>query len=425
MKHSLAIALTFALAAPIGPAYAQHAETNTAFEAGQAARTEGFTAFRAGDFVTALAKMEEALKHRPGNTALLANVIYLAAETGDLARAEEAAIEFAGQGLAPAGPYQAKLKEKLPATKWAEISAMFEEVMVSKGSADLVTELTTDAKLVEGIAYSSDDTLFAATVVSGNIFRLENGIQSLFIDGKPLGMASFFGIKYAPKHNSIFATYARVNQTPNVSAGDGHTGVAEFDAASGALKHNWQLDGSTANHQIADIEITPSGRVFVSDAAGKAVYEIKGDTLTKSRDLPFSISPQGLAELEGTLYLADYGRGIWRLSLYDETVKLLPAPKGVNLLGVDGLTNHNGKLYAIQNGANPHRVLEIAINDTGEIEYVNVLVQALDGFDEPTLGVSRPDGFYFVASSQWPKFGEGGAVQEGITLNPTKIMRLP
>jgi len=171
--------------------------------------------------------------------------------------------------------------------------------------------------------------------------------------------------------------------------------------------------------------ITHDHIVYASDSAGKAVYRIEGAKLVKAFDLPASMSPQGLAELDGKLYMADYGRGIWQLNPAIGTGVLLGRIAETNLIGFDGLTARDSKLIAIQNGSNPHKVVAFTLSEDGlSIANLEVLAQSLPGFDEPTLGVATPSGFYFVAGSQWPKFGPGGKVKEGVTLKPTAILKL-
>lgn len=400
-------------------------ETNAQFEASQNARGEGLAAFRAGDHKAALAKMEQALLLRPGNTLILGYIAYLAAETGNLARAAEAATLFASAGQSPGRGIQGKLAEKLSAEVWAGIKEMFDANVAPKGRAAVHTSVAADVKLIEGIAVAPDGRTFVSSVVSGGIYSVSGESYSLLVSAKAHAMGSFFGITYNASHNSIFATYARVEQTPGHIAGEGTTGVAEFDAGTGALINNWVLEGSTNDHQIADILITHDHKIYVSDATGKAVYAIDSDKLMKLFDLPQSMSPQGIAELGGVLYMADWGRGIWRLDRNTNTATLLGRDRKTNLIGIDGLAARDGKLIAIQNGSNPHKVVAITLSTDGlSVAKLEVLAQSLSGFDEPTLGVSTPSGYYFVSGSQWPKFGKGGAVNEGAALNPTTVLKL-
>jgi len=426
MKNLTSFMLALMLAAHPVAASDLVFETDAQFEASQKARGEGLAAFRAGEATLALSKMEEALTLRPGNPMILGYVAYLAAETGDLKRAANAARKIAVVGQAPGAGIQKKLSEKLTPDVWAAIKAKFDTNVSSMGKASTHAIVGRGAQLVEGIAMAPDGRTFVSTVVSGGIYKVMNGDSILLVNGRSHGMGSFFGIAFDTLHNSIFATYARVDQTPDLAAGEGTTGVAEFDADSGALKNNWVLDGRTDQHQIADLIIAEGHKIYVSDATGKAVYQIDGKALVKAFDLPNSMSPQGITELDGVLYLADWGRGIWRLDRAARTGQLLGRMAEQYIIGIDGLAVRNGKLIGIQNGSNPHKIIEIALSDDGKsVTEIEILAQSLPGFDEPTLSVSTPSGYYFVAGSQWPKFGKGGEVREGSALNATNILKLP
>ena len=423
------LALLFMLSLPLHPSGAAdtHFETNAQFEASQKARSEGFAAFRAGDHAGALVKLEAALALRPDNSLLLGYVAYLAAETGDTPRATEVARRYAALGLAPGQQIQDALEEKLPADDWAEIKAGFTANITPQGEASIFASVPPDIALIEGIALGPDGRLFVSSVVSGGIYaQRENGWQKL-ISAADRGMGSFFGIAFDALHGSLWATYGHVDQTSGHKKGGGKTGIAEFDATTGKLKHDYVLQGSTAEHQIADLLITRDHTIYASDASGKAVYKVADDALIKAFDLPFSTSPQGLAEsAQGGLFLADYGRGLWLLDPGSGRAALLGVPRGLSLLGIDGLAARGNKLIAIQNGVNPHRVLEITLSDDGKLAAnARVLAQNLPGFDEPTLGVGVPNGYIFVAGSQWPKYGPGGTVKEGVVIQPTSLMRLP
>jgi len=430
MKIFFGMLLALSLPTQIAVAGDPIFESNAQFEASQKARGEGLAAFRAGDAPAALVKLEEALALRPNNTLLLGYVAFLTVETGDLARAAEAATQYAATGQALGRGIQGKLAEKLPADIWAPIKAAFDANITAKGEATLHYVIPTDIALVEGIAAAPGGRLFVSSVVSGGLYVLEDDGPRQIMSAADHNMGSFFGITHDPLHGSLWATYGRVDQTPVHNPGhnksEGTTGIAEFDAMTGALRHNYVLDGSTADHQIADLLITHDHTVYASDAAGKAVYKVAGNTLAKAFNLPYATSPQGLVETkDGILILADYGRGLWRLDRSKGTASLLGVPQGINLVGIDGLTVHGDHLLAVQNGVNPHRIMEITLSDDYKsVKNATVIAQSLPNFDEPTLGVSTPSGYVFVAGSQWPKYTPGGAVKESATIKPTHILKL-
>jgi len=426
MKKILGIALGILLIAQSVASNDIVIETDAQFYASQKARSEGLAAFRTGNHALALTHMEAALKYRPGNTLLLGYVAFLAAETGNLERAEEATLSLMAAGQTPGTAIQKKLAEKLDENLWEELKTKLNANNRPKGTPLKHATIPNDVHLIEGIAVTADGRTFVSSVVSAGLYTLSDKEASLLASAKAHNMGSFFGIAYSAKNDSLFATYARVEQSPSGPINEGKTGVAEFDAATGVLKNNWALEGSTDEHQIADIIITQNHDIYVSDATGKAVYKINNHALVKAFNLPSAMSPQGLAELNNKLYLADYGRGIWLLDTKDNSVTLVGRPKTSNLSGIDGLTAHRGKLVAIQNGTNPQKIISLTLSkEENTILAINILAQSLPNFDEPTLGTSTVNGYYFVANSQWPKFGKNGTLKEGAVPKPTKLMKLP
>jgi sugar lactone lactonase YvrE len=140
------------------------------------------------------------------------------------------------------------------------------------------------------------------------------------------------------------------------------------------------------------------------------------------------MSAQGLALTpdERTLYVADYARGILRVDPARRTVSLLETADSVSALGVDGLYFHEGGLVGIQNGVAPHRVVRFTLGPGGDrVSRTQVLERAHPRHHEPTLGVLVDDRLYYIANSQWDRFGEDGGVADPESLEPTVVLRLP
>lgn len=403
------------------------AETEEQYSRSQTARGEAIAAFRAGDLTVALAGMKHALKDRPTNTAILSNALFLAAETGQTEDAIKFANQFLALGVVPGGPFQAKMQEKLPADVWQSFNERFQNVSQPIGSADTLISVPTDHRLVEGVATDGSGTFFVSTVVSGTILTSgHDQTLSVLVDGADHAAGSFFGIAYSPRERALYVTYGQVDQTPNMPKDEGLTGVMRIDPETGDITGDWSLPGGTDGQQIADIAISPNGTVYVSEAQAGSVYKITDDTLEKLETHKQFRSPQGLAFLgDNNLLMADYGRGLWHINTRTNEANLLALPSSVSLIGIDGLFTHEGRLVAIQNGVNPHRIIEIGLNRALDaVADIKVLAQNLSSFDEPTLGTSTPNGMVFVASSQWPKYAADGVVRDGQTVQPTAIMLL-
>jgi len=403
-------------------------ETEAQYSRSQAVRGEAIAAFRAGELATALDLMKRALVDRPTNTALLSNALFLAVETGSIEDAADFANRFVALGLVPGAGVQAKMQEKLPAETWQQFSEKFGALIQPKGAAENLLSIPTNHKLVEGVATDGRGTYFLSTVVSNTILIVSpTGEISVLVNGKDHATGSFFGIAYSPQEHALYVTHGRVDQTIGMPEGEGQTGVMRIDPLSGEVTGDWPLPGGTENQQIADITVGPDGTVYASQAQSGGIYRINGEKLDKLDTGKQFRSPQGMAFLEnGTLLMADYGRGLWRINTTTSEANLVSVPPTISLIGIDGLLAHKGRLIAIQNGIAPQRVIEIELDDDREtVTGIKVLAQGLTDFDEPTLGASTPDGLVFVASSQWPKYAPGGLVVKDQTLKPTSILLLP
>ncbi len=423
MKHILGIFIFAVALASTATADDLFFETEAAYEASQTARNKGVAAFREGDLQTALGHIEEALKLRPNHPLLLGYVAYLAAETGDKGKAKRAAAHYGAMGLTPGGDIRLALRNALGEEATA-LENRFEANLAPEGAATTKFMLPESLQLVEGIAQDTRGRFYFGTVVGDGIYRMDATGPKKIVDAKQHEFGSFFGMTF--HGDSLYATFAHIEQTPGYREGEGQTGIARINPDSGDIQDVWTLPGGTKDQQLADITVTRDGVIFASDAKGGKVYQITGDTLFPLFTHAGFMSPQGLAETtDGQLILADYGRGLWHLNRETGTATLLGAAPDVSLHGIDGLARHGDFLIAIQNGVTPHRILRLTLAADGKsVHQVAVAAKALDGFDEPTLGVAAPDGFYFVAASQWPKYGPGGMVREGAEVAPTAIMKL-
>ncbi|WP_417449422.1 hypothetical protein [Kordiimonas sp.] len=416
MKKTLALTLCL-----LSLSYPAASESQSAFEAGQAARTRGAEAFRDGDIPAALAAMEEALSFRPTHPGLLGNVAYLAATTGDGGRAYAAATAYAALGLVPGEEVQAKIKQAVTADAWRRLEALFAKNNQKIGMFEISASFERDLVLIEGITEDDEGTLYASTVVSGGIYRRDGWKAVQIVDAKDHEFGSFFGMAF--HHGALYVTFGRIAQTPGYEPDQGQTGLAKIDPKTGNVLKVWTLPDGTDGQQIADLTITENGTIYLSDAQGGRVYKVVGDALQPAFTHKGFMSPQGLAELPGIgLFLADYGRGIWRLDEKSGGIILMEPPKNTSLLGIDGLIAHKGQLYAIQNGVSPQRIIKVGFIE-GEITSIDVVAQNLEPWNEPTLGVSTDDGVLYVAASQWPKYDKWGAVRQGAKPPaPTPIM---
>lgn len=402
-------------------------ETEEQYARSQEARAEAITAFRAGELDAALEGMLRALSDRPTNVAILGNAIFLAAETGDAGLAENLTRQYLKMSIVPGEGVQAKLEEALPEAIWSDLKAEIERLMTPVGAAEVWREVPTDIQLVEDIADDGSGGFYASSVVSGTITHVDAyGNVEPFLKDQTTKYGSFFGLAYErlARNPYLYATFGWVDQTVGLQKENAQTGVLKIHPTTGEVVRKWVLPGGVEGQQIADIVATGKHGVFATDGQSGKIYKIAGDAL---KQLPLTVSLRSAQGIEladdSSLLVADYGRGLWYIDPETNSARLLAVPDTISLIGMDGLFMHRGRLIAIQNGITPHRIIEIETDRAYEtVTGIKVLAQNLPEFDEPTLGISTSNGIMFVASSQWPKFGAGGTVREGATIDPTRIM---
>lgn len=278
----------------------------------------------------------------------------------------------------------------------------------SIGDASLAAELPIPGGVPEGVAWDvHGEALFVSLVRDRGIRRVEQGRLTDWTPDAELW--SVQGLALDSRRRLLWAVTSALNETPDLDDGEqGHAALLAIDPDTGVLRS--RFDVATGDHAFGDLVLLSSGDVVVSDAVTGELWRLRDDRFEVWIPAGMLASPQGLVQWdEDTLLVADYALGLLRVSLADGRVQPLRVPPGTALLGIDGLVLGNGRLLAIQNGMQPVRVIEIAI-DAAATRVVDVTVRlaALPEFADPTLGTWAGDRFLFVANSHWPSLRAGG-----------------
>jgi len=186
-------------------------------------------------------------------------------------------------------------------------------------------------------------------------------------------------------------------------------------------------DGAAA---FGDLTVAADGTVYVSDSANAALYRL-GPEATKLEPFavdPRWVAPQGLvlAEDDTILVVADYAMGLYTIDVATQKMTALPAPSGTTVLGIDELTGEGRLLMATQNGVTPQRLLRLAIGeDWTRIAQVAVMAANVPVHRDITLGQVVNGQFYYIANSQWDRFGDNGALPTDAPFAETLVVKLP
>ena len=280
--------------------------------------------------------------------------------------------------------------------------------------------------LAEGIA--RDDAtgdVFVSSVHRRKIVRVAADGTAKDFTSEADGLLAVLGLALDPARHVLWACTTAVPEMRGfVKADDGKAALVAVELASGRVTRRLSLAGP-GPHNCNDVFVDDDGAVLVSDAAAGELLVLAKDADALASLAKGFRSPQGIARVGGALYVADWSRGLARVDrgAHPARVRWLEAPDDVLLPGTDGLRAYKGKLLAIQNGAEPARVVELAV--TGDtVKLSRVLEWNHTEFHEPTLGVVVGTDLVYVANSQWGAFDRAGKIWPDERLFEPTVLRL-
>lgn len=393
---------------------------------------EAARAYEARDYSGFLEHARQAQRLRPthgGVTYALASAYAL---TGDTAAALASLRRFASLGYSaqPAADSDfASLRGSIGLAEVERRLARNREPLVRGTVAFTLPERDL---LAEGIAYDPrDGAFYVGSVHRRKIVRLApDGSFSDFASLGGPGLWAPLGLRVDPVRRLLWVTTAALPQMAGYLAADsGRSALLRYRLDTGELSGRYPVPRDGRAHALGDLAVTRQGEVYVSDSRSPAIYRIAagGESLERFVETPLLFSAQGLALApdEQRLYIADYSRGIVQVELGTRAASLLPAPDTVLTLGIDGLSYHAGGLVGIQNGVTPHRVVRLELSPDGKRLIRSVtLERSHPRYQEPTLGVLVGRDLYYVANSQWERFGADGSIAQPDSLQPPVVLRL-
>jgi hypothetical protein len=118
------------------------------------------------------------------------------------------------------------------------------------------------------------------------------------------------------------------------------------------------------------------------------------------------------------LYVADYGRGLFRVDLKKPKAAILVAP----LKGIDGLVRDGDALIAIVNG-DGRKIVRLNFDAQGVA--TQELLATPPGPGDPTLGVFIAGRLVYVADAQWDRFDTSGKSNAKARETTVRAISLP
>jgi hypothetical protein len=279
----------------------------------------------------------------------------------------------------------------------------------------------------EGIAYDAPSRSFFIGSAHRRILRLgaEPGAATEFA-GAGAGLDAVLGLAVDAPRRILYAVSTSALTTEGRK--NRRNAVVAFDIDSRRLLHRHDVPGAM---QLNDVAVAMGGRVFATDSASGAVYEIavKGPGPARQVLAPGQLGgSNGLAPSPGgdRLYVA-HSTGLAVIDVADGSVKRVENRTRENVAAIDGLYQWQGQLIGVQNVTTPGRVVLITLSPDGAAitRVTTMLSHHHNALDEPTTGAIAGDNFYLLAATGISRFNSEGRIDDPETAPTPRVVRIP
>jgi hypothetical protein len=221
------------------------------------------------------------------------------------------------------------------------------------------------------------------------------------------GLWAIFDIIVDQANNRLWVSSAAV---PGFSRFDpidkGRSALFEFDLKTLKLIHRYPVPVDGQSHILGSMVLSANGDIYIADRVLPFVYLKPAGEQKLIASLAFKemISMRGIAmQPDGRImYVADREMGIMIVDVNSKKSGALKTPETLNLGGIDGMYLKDNRLFVIQNGIKPQRVMRLQLNSSGtEVTSVRPLAVAQPEFDYPSYGTIHGEDLYFFANSHW------------------------
>ena len=408
-KTVITFAVSIALAASSLPLLAQTAKPAALPENVPALLVKANEAYIAKDYNTFRSTLESLRAKRPNNSEYMYQLVIAYALLDLKTEAYNLMLKMQQQGLA----YDFSLSDDTLNIRGTQVFEHVNDLMKTAGNpmgeSEPVFELPENVKLPETISWDESRQKFlVGTIAEGQILAVgkDGQLSELLRAGEENGMWAILDILVDASRNRLWVTSASM---PGFSRYDpidkGRSALFEFDLKTLELIHRYPVPVDGRSHVLGSMILSSNGDIYIADRVLPLIYgkSADDDKLEAVLILQELISQRGIAmQPDGRImYVADREMGIMVVDVQAKKAHLLAVPETLNLGGIDGIYLKDNRLFVIQNGIKPQRVMRLQLNASGtKVETVTPLAIAQPQFDFPSFGTFEGDDFYYFANSQ-------------------------
>lgn len=373
-----------------------------------------------------IAAVEKLLQQRPADATLWFFLARSRSRLGDApgcVAALEKVHELGDGFLPPRGDF-ARVWED---AAFQAVRRKLEAKLPSLDYAPTAFEIDDRELMPEGIAYDAPSRSFFIGSVHRRVLRLssEPGPATEFA-GTGAGLDAVLGLAVDAPRRILYAVSTSALTTEGRK--NRRNAVVAFDIDSRRLLHRYDVPGAM---QLNDVTVALGGRVFATDSASGAVYEIavKGPGPVRQVLAPGQLGgSNGLAASPGgdRLYVA-HSTGLAVIDVADGSVKRVENRTRENVAAIDGLYQWQGQLIGVQNVTTPGRVILVTLSPDGAAvaRVTTMLSHHHNALDEPTAGAVAGDNFYLLAATGFSHFNNEGRIDHPETSPTPRVVRIP
>jgi hypothetical protein len=308
--------------------------------------------------------------------------------------------------------------------RFQQVRARMESRLPRLDYAPTAFELDDRALIPEGIAHDpSSGAFFVGSVAKGTIWRVGFGNALTEFSPRIEGLDSVLGLAVDGPRRILYAVATSALSTEGRKRK--RNAVLAFDLDKQVLLRQVEVPAAV---QLNDVAVAMGGRVYASDSASGAIFEIPREgaarTVVPAERLRGSnglaASPDGKR-----LYVA-HSTGLALVDPATGEAKRIANGTRETVAAIDGLYEFQGELIGVQNVTTPGRVIVISLSRDGEtVTRVRTLLSHHhNALDEPTTGVVTDRGFYLLAATGVSHLGEDGKIANPETVPRPTVLRI-
>lgn len=369
-----------------------------------------------------VAALEELLKQRPNDPTLYFYLSRFQAEAGDT-RASVAAlgkVHELGSGFLPVRDMGFDKVWSDP--RFQEMRARLEAALPRLDYAPTAFELDDLELIPEGIAYDApSQSFFVGSIARGKIVRVGwgNAVTDFAAQLDPV-----LGVAVDSPRRTLYAV--STSALTDEGRKRRRNAVVAFDVDTGRLLRRVEVPEA---QQLNDVAVARGGRVFASDSASGAIFEIPAQGAVRTVVPANQIrGANGLAPaLDGERLFVAHSTGLAVVDIASGRVQRVANATRENIAAIDGLYEWQGQLVGVQNVTTPGRVILITLSrDGATVTRVQTLLSHHHNvLHEPTTGVVTERGFFLLAATGVSRFNAQGRMDRTDTLPRPTVVRIP